>query len=84
MIAVDPDGPRFGTPAAVAKTCSTIMNDVQDSLRDQWPVLGAKIEQCRRGDGPVPPVVAVVRDAYHIAQQWRYHSFALSEAPAST
>ena len=35
MIAVDPDGPRFGTPAAVAKTRSTIMKDVLDSLKDQ-------------------------------------------------
>jgi|SRR5580698_1880502 hypothetical protein len=35
MIAVDPDGPRFGTPGAVAKTRSTIMKDVMDTLRDQ-------------------------------------------------
>jgi hypothetical protein len=183
MIAVDPDGPRFGTPAAVAKTLSTIMKDVLDSLRDQgvtnpnppeldalieirtwpqscyeythfsddeladaimtvhhtingwsrdelvgalahwrqqgkdikrvwrsgkwdqsqgrpsgawqyevsktelakvlWPALRARIDQCRRGNAPIPPVVAVVRDGYHIAQQWRYRSFALSEAPAA-
>jgi hypothetical protein len=182
MIAVDPDGPRFGTPDAVAKTRGTIMKDVLDSLTDQgvtnpnvleidtlveirtwpqscyeythftddeladaimnvhhtingwsrkeltgalaywrqqgkdikrvwksgkwdesqgrpngawqyevsktelakalWPVLQARIDQARRGNQPVPPVVAVVRDAYYIAQQWRYHSFALSEAPA--
>jgi hypothetical protein len=183
IIAVDPDGPRFGTPDAVAKTRGTIMKDVLDSLTDQgvtnpnmleidtlveirtwpqscyeythftddeladaimtvhhtingwsreeltgalaywrqqgkdikrvwksgkwdhsqgrpsgawqyevsktelakalWPVLQARIDQARRGNLPVPPVVAVVRDAYYIAQQWRYHSFALSEGPAA-
>jgi len=184
MIAVDPDGPRFGTPDAVAKTRATIMKDVLDSLTDQgvtnsnlpeidtlveirtwpqscyeythftddeladaimtahhtingwsrkeligalahwrqqgkdikrvwksgkwdqsqgrpsgawqyevsktelanvlWPILQARIDQARRGNLPVPPVAVVVRDAYYIAQQWRYHAFALSEAPAAT
>ena len=49
-----------------------------------WPALRDRIDQCRRGNAPIPPVVAVVRAGYHIAQQWRYHSFALSEAMAAT
>jgi hypothetical protein len=34
-----------------------------------WPALRARIDQCRRSNAPIPPVVEVVRDAYHIAQQ---------------
>jgi hypothetical protein len=49
-----------------------------------WPVLAAKIERWRADpDAPTPPIVGVVRDAYHVAQRWRYLSFALSEAPAA-
>ena len=49
-----------------------------------WPTLQAKIDDCRVDpDAPIPPIVNVVRDAYHIAQRWRYLSFALSEAPAA-
>jgi hypothetical protein len=49
-----------------------------------WPTLQAKIDDCRVDpDAPIPPIVKVVRDAYHIAQRWRYLSFALSEAPAA-
>jgi hypothetical protein len=29
----------------------------------------------------VPPIAAVINDAYHVAQQWRYLSFVLTEAP---
>ena len=35
MIAVDPEGARFGTPDAVARTRRKIMRDVLDSLKDQ-------------------------------------------------
>jgi len=180
MIAADPDGTRFGSPEAVARTRSAIMKDIMDSLKDQgitnpnppevdvrvdirtwpqscyeythfsddeladaimavhrtingwsreelvgaladwrrrgedikrvwksgrwgegqqrpsgkwqyevsktdlaralWPVLRSKIDQCRRGGTPIPPVVQVVRDAYHTAQQWRYLQFALSDS----
>jgi hypothetical protein len=45
-----------------------------------WPTLEAKIDRCRTdAAAPVPPIVAVVLDAYHLAQRWRYHSFVLSE-----
>ena len=47
-----------------------------------WPILKAKIDRCRVDDeAPVPEVVEVVQDAYHVAQRWRYLSFALSEDP---
>jgi hypothetical protein len=32
-------------------------------------------------DAPVPPIAQVVNDAYHLAQQWRYQSYALTELP---
>ena len=33
------------------------------------------------GDAPVPPIMQVINDAYHLAQQRRYLSFALTEVP---
>jgi len=49
-----------------------------------WPALRAKIDRCRvDADAPVPEIVQVVRDAYHLAQRWRYQSFLLSEDPGS-
>lgn len=47
-----------------------------------WPTLKDKIDQCRAdAEAPVPEIVEVVEDAYHLAQRWRYLSFALSEDP---
>jgi hypothetical protein len=60
---------------AVSKT------DLADVL---WPALRAKIDRCRvDADAPVPEIVEVVRDAYHLAQRWRYQSFLLSEDSAA-
>lgn len=45
-----------------------------------WPALKGKIDRCRVDDtAPVPEIVQVVSDTYHLAQQWRYLSFLLSE-----
>ena len=45
-----------------------------------WPTLKVKIDHCRvDADALVPEVVEVVQDAYHLAQRWRYLSFALSQ-----
>ena len=45
-----------------------------------WPTLKAKIDRCRvDASAPVPEIVLVVQDAYHIAQRWRYQSYLLSE-----
>jgi hypothetical protein len=47
-----------------------------------WPTLLKKIQLCVASKGaPVPPIAAVVNDAYHVAQQWRYVSYLLTEAP---
>jgi hypothetical protein len=49
-----------------------------------WPALRAKIDRCRvDADAPVPEIVEVVQDAYHLAQRWRYQSFLLSEDPGN-
>ncbi len=48
-----------------------------------WPTLEQKIEQLKASDNaPIPPIVEVISDAYHLAQQWRYLSSILAEAPA--
>ena len=45
-----------------------------------WPTLKAKIERCRAdAEAPIPEVVQVLQDAYHLAQRWRYQSFLLSK-----
>lgn len=45
-----------------------------------WPTLKAKIDRCRTDENaPVPEIVKVVIDAYHLAQRWRYPSFSLNE-----
>jgi hypothetical protein len=50
--------------------------------RSLWPTLKAKIDLCRVDPGaPIPEIVEVVQDAYHLAQRWRYLSFVLSEEP---
>jgi hypothetical protein len=50
-----------------------------------WPTLKAKIDRCRiDAKAPVPEIVEVVQDAYHLAQRWRYPSFVLSEDPGSS
>lgn len=47
-----------------------------------WPTLEQKIDQLKAdANAPVPPIVGVINDAYHVAQQWRYPSFVLTEAP---
>ena len=47
-----------------------------------WPALLRKIQLCKTmEDAPVPPIVQVISDAYHLAQQWRYLSFILTEVP---
>jgi antitoxin component HigA of HigAB toxin-antitoxin module len=47
-----------------------------------WPTLVRKIQLCKTMEGaPIPPIVEVVSDAYHLAQQWRYLSFILTEVP---
>lgn len=46
-----------------------------------WPTLEKKIERARAdAKAPVPPIAQVINDAYHVAQQWRYPSFILTEA----
>ena len=46
------------------------------------PVLLGKVHACMTPqDAPVPPIAQVVNDAYHLAQQWRYQSYALTELP---
>jgi hypothetical protein len=48
-----------------------------------WLTLEQKIEQVKASPtAPVPPLVQVMIDAYHRAQQVRYHSFVLTEEPA--
>jgi hypothetical protein len=48
------------------------------------PVLREEIDRCRvDASAPVPEIVEVVRDAYHLAQRWRYQSFLLSEDPVA-
>ena len=47
-----------------------------------WPRLLRKIQLCMASEGaPVPSIAAVVNDAYHVAQQWRYVSYLLTEVP---
>jgi hypothetical protein len=47
-----------------------------------WSTLEGKIEQLKAGaDLPVPPLVQIIYDAYHLAQQWRYISPVLTELP---
>ena len=48
------------------------------------PVLLGKVRACMTAqDAPVPPIAQVVSDAYHLAQQWRYHLYALTELPGN-
>jgi hypothetical protein len=50
-----------------------------------WPKLKAKIGRFQIDDeAPVPEIVEVVQDAYHLAQRWRYPSFALSQDSGSS
>jgi hypothetical protein len=47
-----------------------------------WPALLKKVQLCMATkDAPVPPIAAVINDAYHVAQQWRYVSYLLTEVP---
>jgi hypothetical protein len=47
-----------------------------------WPTLLGKIQLWLTTQGAsVPPIVKVISDAYHLAQQWRYLSFILTEVP---
>lgn len=45
-----------------------------------WPTLLKKIQLCMTTEGaPVPPIAAVINDAYHIALLWRDQSYDLTE-----
>ena len=47
-----------------------------------WPALLRKIQLAMvTDDAPVPPIMQVINDAYHLAQHRRYLSFALTEVP---
>ena len=47
-----------------------------------WSTLEGKIEQLKTGiDLSVPPLVQIIYDAYHLAQQWRHISPVLTELP---
>ena len=47
-----------------------------------WPILLRKIQLAMvTDDAPVPPIMQVINDAYRLAQQRRYLSFALTEEP---
>ena len=47
-----------------------------------WPTLLRKIQLAMvTEDAPVPPIMQVINDAYHLAQQRRYLSFVLTEVP---
>lgn len=47
-----------------------------------WPALLRKIQLAMvMEDAPVPPIMQVINDAYHLAQQRRYLSFVLTESP---
>jgi len=48
-----------------------------------WPTMKAKIDRCRTdANESAPEIVQVVQATYHLAQQWRYLSFILSEEPS--
>ena len=50
-----------------------------------WPTLKAKIDRLQFDDeAPVPEIVDVIQDTYHLAQRWRHVSFGLSEDPGSS
>ncbi len=47
-----------------------------------WPTLLRKVQLAMVAEGaPVPPIMQVISDAYHIAQQRRYLSFVITEVP---
>jgi hypothetical protein len=47
-----------------------------------WPALLQKIQLCMTTSGaPIPPIAAVINDAYHVALQRRDISFVLTELP---
>jgi hypothetical protein len=53
-----------------------------DLAKALWPTLLRKIQSAMvTEDEPVPPIMQVITDAYHLAQQRRYHSFAITEVP---
>jgi hypothetical protein len=50
-----------------------------------WPTLLQKIQLCMAmKDAPVPPIAAVINDAYHVALMWRHRSYVLTETPDSS
>lgn len=62
--------------AAVRATPSRQPGRLAEAL---WPVLLRKVQLfMAMEDAPVPPIAAVINDAYHVAQQWRYLSFLLT------
>ena len=55
----------------------SILGRLDERTLDLSPLSGDTLE------APVPEIVQVVQDAYHLAQRWRYQSFLLSEGPDS-
>lgn len=53
-----------------------------DLAKALWPVLLRKVQLAMvTEDAPLPPLMQVISDAYHIAQQRRYLSFVITEVP---
>jgi hypothetical protein len=53
-----------------------------DLAKALWPTLLRKIQSAMvTQDEPVPPIMQVITDAYHLAQQRRYRSFVITEVP---
>jgi hypothetical protein len=47
-----------------------------------WPTLLQKIRLSMTTKGAsIPPIAAVINDAYHVALRWRYQSYVLTETP---
>jgi hypothetical protein len=49
-----------------------------------WPTLLRHIQLCMTTEGaPVPPIAAVISDAYSVALSWRDQSYVLTETPST-
>jgi hypothetical protein len=49
-----------------------------------WPTLEEKIQLAMTTqDAFIPPIAAVISDAYHIALRWRHQSYVLTEVPTA-
>jgi hypothetical protein len=73
---------RMGRAAAEADRAMATRGQQAGTRESPLAALQASIDRCRVDpDAPVPPIVEIVQDAYHVAQRWRYLSFALREGP---